>query len=58
LGDSDRDAGEGPSAVFFQVELAFEGVVDQPDGALIPANIPIRIWVSPGDFDLDRLRAE
>ncbi|MGI5147726.1 hypothetical protein ACQEVC_15340 [Plantactinospora sp. CA-294935] len=44
--------------MFFQVELAVEAVLDRPDGALIPANIPILIWVSPGDFDLDRLRAE
>ncbi|MFD9514946.1 hypothetical protein ACFWB6_52335 [Streptomyces mirabilis] len=31
LGDADCDALEGPAAVLFQVELAFEGVVDRLD---------------------------
>jgi hypothetical protein len=30
-GDADSDALEGPAAVLFQVELAFEGVVDRFD---------------------------
>jgi hypothetical protein len=35
LGDADGDAFEGPAAVGFEVELAFEGVVG-PGGSLTP----------------------
>src|SRR3982751_2553590 len=31
LQDSDGDAGDGPAAVLFEVELAFEGLVDRFD---------------------------
>jgi hypothetical protein len=29
LSDADRDSAHGPSAVLFQVKLAFEGIVDR-----------------------------
>src|ERR1700745_360532 len=40
LGDAGVDAGGGAAAVAFQVELAFEGVVDRFDPLAVPADAP------------------
>src|SRR5205809_2279769 len=41
LGDAGVDARGGPAAVAFQVELAFEGVVDRLDPLADPADGPM-----------------
>src|SRR5215831_7984154 len=41
LGDAGVDAGGGAAAVAFQVELAFEGVVDRFDPLADPADGPV-----------------
>src|SRR6266566_5287051 len=41
LGDAGVDAGGGAAAVAFQVELAFEGVVDGLDPLADPADRPV-----------------
>src|SRR5215470_18539484 len=41
LGDAGVDAGGGAAAVAFQVELAFEGVVDRLDPLADPADGPV-----------------
>src|SRR2546429_6214776 len=41
LGDAGVDARGGPAAVAFEVELAFEGVVDRLDPLADPADGPV-----------------
>jgi hypothetical protein len=41
LADAGVDAGGGAAAVAFEVELAFEGVVDRFDSLADPADVPV-----------------
>src|SRR5438094_8522146 len=45
LGDAGVDARGGPAAVAFEVELAFEGVVDRLDPLADPADGPVAGWL-------------